>query len=291
MISLTLFPCSFIDNPRIVGELASCLEKPVYCDEMVLAEIQSKTGRSPRKIFSRLFIPRERTSRTNKEYHIALGLVRQVLEDLVTSESDYIYYGMFSSLLQLSSAPAYHTLVMAEYSCRLQRAMRQLGIGENVARRLIHQEDSRAARWTEELLGCGPYEFSLYDSVVHYNCQDLMDVVAWIYMHYLEYIERLHCSGESDISVRCAVAKKLAEHGCVGEIRSRNGRVNIGLAATPCSFAALVPEILESVRFIEGVTEIKVHRLQTGEQDIPFVGREPACPLPTNFSRQQALLG
>lgn len=46
MITLSLFPCSFTDGARIIGELSNALDKPVYTDEMVLNEVVETTGRS-----------------------------------------------------------------------------------------------------------------------------------------------------------------------------------------------------------------------------------------------------
>jgi len=91
MISLALFPCSYIDNARIVGELASCLERPVYCDEMVIATIRTRTGRSPRKVYSRLFGRRDETHKTVKERNEILSLVRSVLAELI----ERLFFGIF----------------------------------------------------------------------------------------------------------------------------------------------------------------------------------------------------
>ena len=151
--------------------------------------------------------------------------------------------------------------------------MLQLGVEESAARRRIDEDDARSTTWIELLLQAGPYDLSLYDTVVHYNCQDLLDVVAWIYMHYLSYLERLHCSTAgvfNDASVTEMVRNKLSEHGLTGDGTLHNGQVYIGLAMAPCSFDALIPDIMETIGGIEGVAGIKVKRLDPKEDSRSF---------------------
>lgn len=279
MISIALFPCPFIDNARIVGELASCLVKPVYSDEMVFSRIQAMSGRSPRRVYSRLFVPRKMTHKVVKERNEIVRIARQVLGELMAGEVDYIYFGMFSALLRFESQPVYHALVTAEYDCRVRRAMRVSGRERATACRLVDAEDSRAAAWMDFLLQREPYDTSLYHTVVHYSCQDLMDVVAWIYMHYNEYFERVPTGCENDSRLAQTVRDTLVEQGIAGEVHLQSGGVSIGLAASDQLFATLAPAILDTVTTLKGVTGVKVHRMdQAREAGCISAGSAPIFP-------------
>ena len=186
MISIAIFPCSFTDGARVLGELSYTLSKPVCSDQLVLQEIANNLSIALNTLWTRLFTRSHRASRRSLEKEKLISLIRQHLATLLSVDEDWIYYGYFTSLLESDRGLIQKILIIAEEHCRVQRAMRQEGLSDTRARQLIKENDEIAACWTQFLFSKNPYLPELYDTVIRYECQDLLDVVAYIFMQYEE---------------------------------------------------------------------------------------------------------
>ena len=264
MITLALFPCSFTDGARVIGELSNALVKPVYTDTMVLRDIVAKTGRSQKRLAARLFFEGKMNTRTRKEKDSAISLVRKILAELIVAPTDWIYFGMFSSLLKFESVHTLHTLIVADEDCRVERAVTHEKISEISALRLIRNHDAKAEAWTQYLFKRQPYDSGLYDTVVHYDCQDLMDVVAWIYMKHEEHIcrieEKEYPAAGDNRELAAKIKLILLQKGIKANVMTTEGEVQITINASPHFFSRLAPDILELTSNLADVRSVKVIR-------------------------------
>lgn len=182
MISIALFPCRFTDAARVIGELSYTLCRPVYTDKMLLEDVSTSEGIEINTLQQKLFSDNQQAHRRSMEKEILVDLVRQRLAGLLADSTDWIYYGFFSSLLESNDHLIQKILILADEKSRIRRATRQEKITEEIARKLIKKHDQKAACWTQFLFNKPPYSPDLYDTVIRYEGQDLLDVVAYIFM-------------------------------------------------------------------------------------------------------------
>jgi len=182
MISTAIFPCKFTDGARVLGELSYTLNKPVYTDQMVLSAISTDLGAGVKELEFKLFSKTHKLERRSLDKEELIDSIRQYLEMLMLAVEDWIYYGFFSSLLHSEGRCIQKILIFAEEECRVQWAIRQERVTEAVARELIKEHDMKASNWTQFLFSTEPYATHLYDTVVRYECQDLLDSIAYIFM-------------------------------------------------------------------------------------------------------------
>lgn len=182
MISNAIFPCIFTDGARVIGELSYTLNTPVCTDSIILAKLEEELELKPNDIREKLFTPCHKLSTLNKNKEKLVQQIRQRLNTLVESNEDMIYYGMFTSLLEPNSNHTQKILIVADDGCRIQRGIRQEGLTASTAREVMEKHDRKAACWTEFLFNQHPYSPILYDTVIRYECQDLLDVLAYLFM-------------------------------------------------------------------------------------------------------------
>jgi cytidylate kinase len=190
MRSIALFPCSYTDEARIIGELSNALHLRVYTDEMLFSEISEQFGIPVEKLKKILFsrTPIQNRNRLEKDKYI--DLVRcSLAARSVLSRDGCIFYGVHTSLLDTESDRVLKVLVFDEVEGRVQRAMQQEGFSENAARDFIIQHDKKVSAWTRYLFNEEAYAPSLYDLVVTYNNKELLDITTQIIkrVHEFEY--------------------------------------------------------------------------------------------------------
>lgn len=263
MISVALFPCLFTDGARIVGELANALQMSVYTDAMILEEVADGSGTTVRKLQSILFGRRQAARKNKFEREKIINRIRTELADLLLSSRRYIYYGLFSSLLTAEYAGVLRVLVVADEQCRLQRAVRQEGVSERVARRLLRRDDEQAADWTQLLHHRNPGDPWLYDSVITYGCQDLLDVAAYIYMMYEENVlasvrQQGQAAAARNMRLTASVENMLLEKGLKAEVKACSDKVEITVAAGLHCLSWLTLEMAELLGRIDGLRTFRL---------------------------------
>lgn len=189
MISIALFPCRYTDAARITGELSYTLCQPVYTDSMLLEEVSKKEGVPVKTLQEKLFSDDQQKHRRSMEKEILIDLLRQRCTGLLADSTNYIYYGFFSSLLESNDHLIQKILILSDEKSRIQRATRQEKITEEIARKLIKEHDQKAACWAQFLFNKPPYSPDLYDTVIRYEGQDLLDVIAYIFMLQEEQVQ------------------------------------------------------------------------------------------------------
>jgi hypothetical protein len=185
------------------------------------------------------------------------------LADLLISSRRYIYYGLFSSLLTAEHAGVMRVLVVADEQCRLQRAVRQEGVSERVARRLIRRDDEQAADWTRFLHDRTPADPHLYDSVISYGCQDLLDVASYVYMMYEENgfaarRRQTQAAAARNMRLMAGVENMLLEKGLRAEVKACSDKVEITVAAGLHCLSWLTSEMAELLGRIDGLRTFKI---------------------------------
>lgn len=187
MLATAIFPCVFTDGARVLGELSYAFEAQVYTDRMVLQKIADSCGGDVYKLETQMF---GYSCKHGPSYNKRAALLSQVqyeLDQLIAAPEDYIYYGFFTLLLESAESFIQKILIFADLDCRIERARLQEGLNENKARKVIQEHDQKATWWSQFLLNCSAYNPDQYDTFIRYECQDLVDVVAYVYMVHEEH--------------------------------------------------------------------------------------------------------
>jgi len=174
----------FTDGARVVGELSYTLDKPVYTDQMILQKMSEQLGVRIIDLQERLFDQTHKTGNLGIDKEKLIELTRHYLDQIQSDVTDFLYYGFFTSLIDSGESFTQKILIFADIECRIKRAERQEYLTESKAERAVREHDSKAACWTRFLHDRDPYHPDLFDTVVTYECQDLFDVISYIYMSY-----------------------------------------------------------------------------------------------------------
>ncbi len=195
MRSIALFPCSYTDEARIIGELSNSLHLRVYSDEMLFSDISEQFGIPVEKLKKILYkrTPDHNRSRLEKIKYINL-LKCSLQARKRQSHSGCIFYGLHTSLFDTKNDRVLKVLVFDELEGRVRRAMQQEGFSEEAARNFIIQHDNKAAEWTRFLFHAEPYARSLYHYVITYRNKSLFDIVSGILhrFHEVDYSRMPH---------------------------------------------------------------------------------------------------
>ena len=185
MWSIALFPCSYTDGARIIGELSYSLGLQVYTDEVLFSELSERFGVPIEKAAGLIYgkTPSLHLNTLKKEKYI--HLLRCTLMTLrMLSPRRRMFYGLHTSLLDPRIHRVLKVLVIDDDESRVRRAMQQEKLSEEVARDSIRKHDEKAFTWTQLLLQKDAYDRSLYDVVIRCENKEFFDITSQVIQHY-----------------------------------------------------------------------------------------------------------
>ena len=185
MWSIALFPCSYTDGARIIGELSYSLGLQVYTDEVLFSELSERFGVPIEKAAGLIYgkTPSLHLNTLKKEKYI--HLLRCTLMTLrMLSPRRRMFYGLHTSLLDPRIHRVLKVLVIDDDESRVRRAMQQERLSEEVARDSIRKHDEKAFTWTQLLFQKDAYDRSLYDVVIRCENKEFFDLTSQVIKHY-----------------------------------------------------------------------------------------------------------
>ncbi|MGW8193953.1 MAG: cytidylate kinase family protein [Desulforhopalus sp.] len=185
MQSLALFPCSYTDGARMIGELSNSLDLPVYTDAMLFGDVSEQFGVLGEELTAVIYgkDPTLRRHILRKEKYV--NLLRCSLGALRTiSPRRRLFYGLHTSLVSSHADRVLRILVFDDVNSRMRRAVQQEGLAEDTAVRHITEHDERVSGWTKFLFNKKAYDRSLYDLVIDYNNRDFFEASTLIADYY-----------------------------------------------------------------------------------------------------------
>ncbi|MGB3210635.1 MAG: cytidylate kinase family protein [Desulforhopalus sp.] len=188
MQSIALFPCSYTNEARIIGELSNSLHLRVYTDDMLFSDILEQFGIPVEQLKRILYgvTPEPKRTRLEKEKHIHLAIC-SLEARRSAAPGGFIYYGLHTSLLNAESHRVLKVLVFDEEQGRIQRAMEQEGFSQDVARDYIKQHDQKVSGWTQFLFNEEAYAQSLHDLLISCKNKNLLDITTQIIRRFHDF--------------------------------------------------------------------------------------------------------
>lgn len=187
MLSIALFPCSYTDGARIIGELSYNLQLRVYTDEMLFSDVLKQFGISLKKMKNIIWgnQPALRNNTLRKDKYI--NLLKCTLDwRKKLTPNRYIYYGLHTSLFDSHTDGTFKVLVIDNERNRVRRAMVKDGLSEAAAIQQIIHQDTKVSRWTQFLFNKNAYDPTLHDLVIQHHKNDLFEITDEIIKHYLD---------------------------------------------------------------------------------------------------------
>ncbi len=186
MFSIALFPCSYTDEARIIGELSHHLQLRVSTDQLLFAYILEQFGipiEETKKIICDKMPSLHRYMLKKDKY---VNMLRCSLDAQRRSFCNrYIYYGLHTSLLDCHEDKVLKVLVVDDEENRVRRAMQLENLPERMARKHIINHDEKVSNWTQFLFKKNAYDQSLYHLVIEYGNRDFFEITDQIIHHYL----------------------------------------------------------------------------------------------------------
>lgn len=181
MQSIALFPCSYTDEAGIIGELSNLLHLRVYTDEMLFSDVSEQFGVQIDKLKRILFGLSMELNRYKLKKEQYVNLLKCTLEARRRlSPEGCIFYGLHTSLLDPENDRVLKVLVFDDEKGRVRRAMQQERFREATARDHIGRHDKKVTEWARFLFNKNPYSRSLFNLVILWKNNSLIDITAQI---------------------------------------------------------------------------------------------------------------
>ncbi len=166
MATIVLFGGKFCQKDRVVKEIVATTGLRVLSDDEVVKEAAKRSGKDTSKIIK---VFSARTSVFNKftmEKEIAVAYLKLALANMLAGDS-MLVRGYTGLLIPKEISHVLRVCLIADMPYRSQMAVKDLGVSEREAAKMIRNGDMGCAAWTRALFDKeDPWDPSLFDMVI-----------------------------------------------------------------------------------------------------------------------------
>ena len=259
---VSLFSGIFCSKDPVVSGLSAVTGYKLMRDKAIVSEASRISGLSIEKI-ERTFS--DKTSVFNKFTHErerSVAYLRLALAQMLSSENLIIIEGFVSLLIPEEISHVLRVCLIADMPFRVSTAMKEDGLSDNDARRLIQKHDRDCAAWVHALFDMDdPWDASLYDVLLPTDKTGVEEVIGLIKDNLRK--EAVKATERSEKAVDDFLLSANVEVGLIKEghntgVRSKEGSVTLTINKHVLMLSRLEEELKSIASQVQGVKSVKV---------------------------------
>ncbi|MFA4915920.1 MAG: response regulator [Syntrophales bacterium] len=259
MSCVSIFSSIFCNEEPVVTELSANMGGIVARDHNIVSEASSISGipiNKMEKAFS------ARTSVFNKFTHErerSIAYLKLVLARMLTNE-DLIIEGFVSHLIPKEINHVLRVCLIANLPSRISTAVKEQGLTEDEALKLIHKQDEDRAVWTNNLFNKqDPWDSSLYDMLIPTDKMGELEIIMSIEKSMgNEAVQATQYSRQAvgDFLLSAEVEVSLAKEGHNVGVESKCGEVTLTINKHVLMLGRLEDELKYIANKVPGVKTV-----------------------------------
>lgn len=281
MTIISIFYARFCGHQEVLQGLAAQCEVRLLDDRFLFHRAARQCGVNPEELGHDLMHGASSKPGRGVQHHRHVAALRSALARELRANADAlpVCAGLAAHLIPREVRHVLHVCLVAEFPCRVTRAMDELQLGADMARqRVVADEQSRMA-WTDELLGMQPWDHTLYDVIIPMDRKGVDEAVQSILGHARRDIPQPDHADRQALEDFCLAAEvefALARQGHVVPVRARAGEVELTISRNVIMLSRLKKELQSIAAGVAGVREVSVRLSPQFYQQKMYRDPEPA---------------
>jgi len=259
MSIIKIFSGSYCHGEEISQKAAQILDYRLLDDQYIIGETSRRSKIPEHKLTKTLAGKVSAFNSFTHERQINISNLK--LATAVLMEQDnFILSGFCSHLIPSELSHVLRVCIIAEMDYRYQQAMKELGVSEKEARKLMHADDESRSLWTDYLLKTNPWDEEIYDILVPTSKISVDDAVKLICDHAGGDVLRPtedSLQAVRDFRLAALVEVELGKAGHEVSVAARGGKVTLTINKHTIMLSHLEEELKKMVRKVEGVDEVE----------------------------------
>lgn len=258
---LTLFSGVFCNEGLVIEAVVTDTKLRLLTDRMIASEASKLSGIAEDKIV-RAFSGK--TSLFNKFTHEkerAIAYLRLALAAQLSSDHRAVV-GCSGHLIPKEISHVLRVCLIADLKFRVAAAMKEKGISEDEARKLIRREDEDCAAWISSVLNKrNPWDASLYDMVIPTNKMSSDEIARSIITHLNAGVVQatdLSRKAVDNFLLAARVEAALAQEGHSVGVTAHDGAVTLTINKHVLLLSRLEEELRTIARQVSGVRAVEI---------------------------------
>ncbi len=282
MTSLVINGAAFTQSKRTAERLASDQGLKVVTDDDILAVATETYGWRTGTLEKAAFGKKGMFNFLTRDWERALACLRLAVAAQV-ERGDGVFSGVAGLLIPPWVTHAARILVTAEKPYRILQATTVHGLSDNEALGKINSDDMKALARGQSLFGKSPWDRSLYDLVIHADKIGEKGVLDMIRTHLgkLRGLSRDFIQKErKDFRLAAEVGLALCFSGAIDHVWAEQGRVVVTIKNGVLFPNRLKEKIRNVASAVQGVMQVEVRSMQTGDFPGTYAGEKTGKPAP-----------
>lgn len=259
MSIIKTFNGSYCHGEEIGREVSRTLGYRLLDDRYIIGEASRRSKISEHKLMRTLAGKVSAFNSFTHEREINISHLK--LATAVLMEQDnFILAGFCSHLIPAELSHVLRVCVIAEMDYRYQQAMKELGVSEKEARKMMHADDESRSLWTDYLLKTTPWDEEIYDILIPASKVSIDDAVKLICDHAGSDMLRpteVSLQAVRDFRLAARAEVELGKAGHEVSVAARGDKVTLTINKHTIMLSHLEEELKKTASKVEGVKEVE----------------------------------
>ena len=230
MSVVTIFSGTFCDDEKIVDDIIKKCGYRLATDADIIKSAAALSGMPEKKIQGAFSSKTSVFNKFTHEKERSLAWMRLALAEML-SKDGLVIRGFSGLLIPKDITHALRICLIADMKFRISVAMKEAGLSEKDAVRIIHEQDEEKAAWVNTLFQLkDPWDPSLYDIIIPTDKQKSEEIVRLVENNLRSEVIKSTDSSQKaaqDLILAANVDVALVKEGhCVG-VSARDGDVTL----------------------------------------------------------------
>jgi two-component system response regulator CpxR len=227
-------------------------------DEELLKLAAQRSGSPEQKLLRAMHGPPPFFNKLTREREKNLALLEVALAELATRDN-LVFHGLAGHLLPRTITHVLRVCLIAKLEYRVALTVKETGVLEKEAIKIVNRDDAERIRWTRLLFGQEPYTEGLYDILLPMHTTSVPQAVGIICENARkEAIQTTPASRQAvaDFLLAARVHAELTDHGHDVEVTATNGNLSIGINKYVMRLEQHEKKLAALAQRIEGVNSV-----------------------------------
>jgi len=260
MSAMTIFSGTYCDKDAVVQEMIKKTGYQLLTDEAVITKASDLSGIAEKKI-SRVLA--NKTSVFNQFTHEktrAVAYLKLAVAQTLSGK-DFLIDGFSGLLVPNAIHHVLRVCLIADMANRIQKVVKERGLGEKDSLALLHSEDTLRSVWVHDLFKLkDPWDPSLYDIVIPTDKMKIDEITALLDDNLKsEVIQPTQSSYKAteDFLMSAHIEVALAKEGHAVDVGVRDGLVTLTIHKNVLMLSRLEEELRSIVNKLPGVKAVE----------------------------------
>jgi two-component system, OmpR family, response regulator CpxR len=258
MSTIRVFSGSYCSAEEIIDMVSNTLKYEFLDDEYIVAKVSQRFNIHKTKLLKTLDGKLSAFNSFTHERECNLSFLKLIVSEIIEKD-EILLSGFCTHFIPSEISHVLRVCIISDFNHRLEKTIRETGLTQKEATKILHKDDEKYYLWTNYLLSSKPWDHKLYDILIPTNKIQIEDAFNLICDNARkDFLKPTQQSVQAvkDFMLASKVEVELIKSGHFVSVSAINGKITLTINKNTLMLSRLEDELKKLVAKVKGVEDV-----------------------------------